>query len=74
MTEEINLGKSIQATHCDKITCLHMPVEQLLRLGMDGEDLSCGTDDLLAACNASVTVSEASDAEGELCFRGDSEP
>lgn len=48
---------------------LHKPVEQLLRLGMDGEDLSCCMDDLLTA----VAVSEASAADGELCFVQDSE-
>lgn len=45
------------------------PVEQPLRLGMDGEDLSCCMDDLLTACVAPAAVSE-----GELCFGGDSEP
>lgn len=49
------------------------PVEQLLRLGMDGEVLSCFTDDLLTTCDASVAVSEASVAEAELCFGEDSE-
>lgn len=41
---------------------------------MDGDDLrgSIFMDDLLT-CDASVAVSEASDVEGELCFRGDSE-
>lgn len=37
------------------------PVEQLLRLGMDGEDLSGCIDELLPACDTSV-------AAGELCF------
>lgn len=41
---------------------------------MDGEDRSCCMDDLPTACDASVAVSEASDAEGELCFGVDSEP
>lgn len=50
------------------------PVEQILRLGMDGEDVSCGMDDLLAASKASAAGSEASVAECELCFEGDSEP
>lgn len=37
---------------------------------MDGEDLSCCMDDLLTA----VAASEASAADGELCFGQDSEP
>lgn len=49
-------------------------MDKLLRLGMDGEDLSCCMDDLLTACDASVAVSEASAADGELCFGEDSEP
>lgn len=50
-------------------------MEQLLRLGMDGEDRSCWSDDLPTARDASAAaVSEASDAEGEPCFGGDSEP
>lgn len=71
--EKINVGKSIHATHCDR-KCVHQPVEQLLRLGMDGEERSCCKDDLPAACDASAAVSEASDADGEPCFGGDSEP
>lgn len=43
------------------------PVAQLLRMGMDGEDLSCCKDDLPPDCEASV-------ADGELCFGDDSEP
>lgn len=74
MNEEIDLGNQFKQIHCDKMKCSHVPVEQLLRLGMDGEDRSCGADDLLPACDASVAVSEASDAEGEFCFGGDSEP
>lgn len=54
--------------------CLHVPVEQLLRLGMDGEFLSCCMDDLPAVCDASDAVSEASAVEGELCFGEDCEP
>lgn len=50
------------------------PVAQLLRLGMDGDDLSCFMDDLSIACDASVAVPEASVDESELCFGGDSEP
>lgn len=50
------------------------PVEQLLRLGMDGDDLSCCMDDLLTACDDSFAVSDASVADGELCFGDDSEP
>lgn len=49
-------------------------MEQLLRLGMDGDDLSCCMDDLLPACDDSFPVSDASVAEGALCFGGDSEP
>lgn len=64
---ENKLGDSIEVAHCDKIKCLHVPVEQLLRLGMDGEDLSCCMDDLLTACDASVV-------NGKLCFGDDSEP
>lgn len=45
-----------------------------LRLGMDGEDLSCCTDDLLTACGDPAAVSEASALDGELCFGVDSEP
>lgn len=60
--------------HCDRIKCLHIPVELPLTPGMDGEDLSCCMDDLLTICEASVAVSEASAADGELGFGEDSEP
>lgn len=53
--------------------CL-IPVAQLLRLGMDGEVLSCWMDDLLTVSEASVVVSEASTAEDESSFGEDSEP
>lgn len=44
------------------------PVAQLLRLGMDGEDLNFVTDELSANCVASAAPSEASAAaEGKLC-------
>lgn len=44
------------------------PVAQLLRLGMDGEDLNFVTDELLANCAASAATSEASAAaDGKLC-------
>lgn len=49
-------------------------MQLLLRLGVDGEDLSCCMDDLLTTCEASGAVSEASAADGELCFGEDSEP
>lgn len=68
---ENKLRESLQVAHCDKMKCLHLPVEQLLRLGMDGEDLSGCMDDLLTACDASAAVSVA---EGELCFGLDSGP
>lgn len=42
-------------------------MEQLLRLGMDGDDLNCFADELLAACDA-----EASAADGGPCCGGQS--
>lgn len=41
---------------------------QLLRLGMDGEDVSCDR------VTDSAAISEVSVTEAELCFGGDSEP
>lgn len=64
---KLKISSGNQVPHCDETKCLNIPVEQLLRLGMDGEDLSCCMDDLLTACDVSV-------AEGELCFGEDSEP
>lgn len=46
-------------------------MEQVLRTGIDGEDLSCDNDELLSDCGASV-ISEDSDVE-ELCFGTKSE-
>lgn len=66
---EKKLRELIQVANCGK--SLHLPVAQLLRLGMDGEGLSGCMDDLLAACDASAAVSVA---EGELCFGLDSGP
>lgn len=71
---ENKFSELIQVAHGDKIKCLHIPVDLLLRPGRDGEDLSCCMDDLLTACDASVAVSKASAADGELCFGDDSEP
>lgn len=35
------------------------PVEQLLRLGMDGDDLNCFAEELLAACEAAASAADA---------------
>jgi len=47
---------------------LHIPVAQLPRFGIDGENVSCCVDVLLAA------LPTASVAESELCFEADSDP
>lgn len=46
MRSEINEAHP-EVTHCKM--CVHRPVEKLLRLGMDGEDVSCWKDDVLTA-------------------------
>lgn len=43
------------------------PAVQLLRLGMDGEDLNCFTDRLVAVSDASAATCKASAADGKLC-------
>lgn len=44
-----------------------VPVEQVLRMGIDGEDLSSGNDELLTGCEGSP-ISEDSVVEEEFCF------
>lgn len=43
------------------------PSVQLLRLGMDGEDLNCFTDGMLVVSDASADTCKASAADGRLC-------
>lgn len=51
----------------------HTPAVQLLRLGMDGEDLNCFTDGLFAVSDASAATCKASAADGKLCCGEQSE-
>lgn len=39
--QKMNLGNQVKELTAHEIKCLHIPEEQLLRLGMDGEDVSC---------------------------------
>lgn len=50
------------------------PVRQLLRLGMDGDVLSCWTGAALTASDASALVSEDSSVDDEPCLEDESEP
>lgn len=49
------------------------PVRQLLRLGMDGDALSCWTGAALTDGDASVLVSEDSTVDDEPCLADESE-
>lgn len=49
-------------------------MRQLLRMGMDGDVLSCWTGAALTASDASALVSDDSTAEDEPCLEDVSEP